>query len=187
MEHRMNFHQTPGSHLHLRELWTMSAVYVSLLKKTAGDMARWGPSEALIFSLLTTWVGIFVGIPWPPLDYTWSNSYSSVHDLMGVLRFLNFPIEAHVHSPRTGDPGHSSDFGIAPNRDQIQSLTMDGPCQYNGPALVSRSSHCLCPGQSCWTPVPHGPCLCALPSPTVRSLTPCRVVSPRLILIRGWV
>ena len=48
-------------------------------------MTRWGPSEALTFSLLTTRVGIFVGIPWLPLDYTWSNSYSSVHDLMGVL------------------------------------------------------------------------------------------------------
>ena len=185
-------------------------------------MATWGPSEALTFSLLTTRVGIFVGILWPPLDYTWSNSYSSIHDLKGVLRSLNFPIEAHVHSPRRGDPGHSSDFGIAPNRDQIKSLTMDGPCQYSGPELVSRSSHCICPGQSCWTPVPHcpgqscwtpdphrprqscwtpdphcpgqscwtpdphGPGLCALLLPQLGLWTPCRTVSPRLILIRWW-
>ena len=154
------------------------------LEKKAGDNARWGPREALTFSLLTTWSGISVGIPWPPLDYIWSNSYSGVHDLMGILQSLNFPIEAHVHSPRRGDPGHSSDFGIVPNRDQIKSITVDGPCQYSGAEPVSRSSHCLCtgqscwtpvphhPGQSCWTPVPHGLCPCAVPSPTVRSLDP---------------
>ena len=40
-----------------------------------------------------------------PMDCTWSTSYSSVHDLTGLLRPLNFHIEMHVQFSKREDPG----------------------------------------------------------------------------------
>lgn len=68
-----------------------------------------------------------MGVPWLLMDCTWSASYPSVHDLMGPLQPLIFHIEIHVQFSKREDPGHSSDFGIAPNREQVKSLRMDGP------------------------------------------------------------